>query len=83
MNERIRVPEIRVIYGEANLVLPTHKALAKAKSLGLDLVEIATHARQWALDDVAKHCENPKLSDDEIGGGDWFVSYLRQCHREM
>lgn len=48
-----------------------------------ELGEIATHARQWALDDIAKHCENPKLSDDEIGGGDWFVSYLRQCRREM
>jgi len=45
VNERIRASEIRVIYGEHNVVLPTHKALSKAKELGLDLVEIAPHAR--------------------------------------
>lgn len=45
VNERIRASEIRVIYGEHNVVLPTHKALKKAKELGLDLVEIAPNAR--------------------------------------
>lgn len=45
VNDRIRCPEIRVIYGEHNVVLPTHKALAKAKELGLDLVEIAPNAK--------------------------------------
>ena len=45
MNERIRASEIRVIYEEHNVVIPTHKALQKAKQLGLDLVEIAPHAR--------------------------------------
>lgn len=45
VNERIRVPEIRVLYGEHNAVLPTSQALQKAKSLGLDLVEVAPHAR--------------------------------------
>ncbi len=45
VNERIRSSEIRVIYGEHNVVLPTHKALKKAKELGLDLVEIAPNAR--------------------------------------
>ena len=45
VNDRIRSPEIRVIYGEHNVILPTHKALAKAKELGLDLVEIAPNAR--------------------------------------
>ncbi|NRB74989.1 MAG: translation initiation factor IF-3 [Verrucomicrobiales bacterium] len=45
VNDRIRAPEIRVIYGEHNVVLPTHKALNKAKELGLDLVEIAPHAK--------------------------------------
>lgn len=45
MNERIRSPEIRVIFGEHNVVLPTWKALNKAKELGLDLVEVAPNAR--------------------------------------
>jgi len=34
----------RVLYQELSLVLPTRKALAKAKELGLDLVEIAPNA---------------------------------------
>lgn len=33
-----------MIYGEHNAILPTYKALKKAKELGLDLVEIAPHA---------------------------------------
>jgi len=45
INDKIRCPEIRVIYGEHNVVLPTWKALNKAKELGLDLVEIAPHAK--------------------------------------
>lgn len=45
VNERIRAPQIRVIYGEHNVVIPTHKALKKAKELSLDLVEIAPNAK--------------------------------------
>jgi translation initiation factor IF-3 len=45
VNDKIRCPEIRVIYGEHNVVLPTWKALNKAKELGLDLVEIAPNAK--------------------------------------
>mmetsp|Transcript_17601 Transcript_17601/g.38112 ORF Transcript_17601/g.38112 Transcript_17601/m.38112 type:complete len:813 (+) Transcript_17601:1-2439(+) len=48
-----------------------------------ELRDMSVHARQWALTDIARHCENPKLSDDEIGGGEWFIAYLRQCHREI
>ncbi len=80
VNERIRVPEIRVIYGEANLVLPTHKALTKAKSLGLDLVEIAPHARppvcrivdygKWKYEQAKlKKSEKPKKRDKEVKFG--------------
>ena len=45
MNERIRVPEVRVIYKDINAVVPTRKAIAKAKELGLDLVEVAGNVR--------------------------------------
>lgn len=45
INERIRVPEIRVLYGEQNDVMATSQALQAAKKLGLDLVEVAPHAR--------------------------------------
>jgi translation initiation factor IF-3 len=44
INERIRAPEVRVLYQDLSVVLPTRKALAKAKELGLDLVEIAPNA---------------------------------------
>ena len=48
-----------------------------------ELREMSIRAREWALDDIAKHSADPKLSDDDIGGGEWFLAYLRQCHREM
>ncbi len=46
MNERIRVPEVRVIdeKGENLGVLATDKAIAAAKERGLDLVEVAPQA---------------------------------------
>ncbi|MFK5920861.1 MAG: translation initiation factor IF-3 [Verrucomicrobiota bacterium] len=45
MNHHIRVPEIRVIYKEVNIVMQTRDALGKAKALGLDLVEVAPNVR--------------------------------------
>ena len=46
VNEKIRAPKIRVVYGEGQQlgVMTPHEALAKAKSVGLDLVEIAAKA---------------------------------------
>lgn len=43
----------------------------------------ALRTQEWILEDIKKHCLDPKLSDDGIGGGDWFMSYLREAHREM
>jgi translation initiation factor IF-3 len=42
VNQRIRVPEVRVIGAEGEMlgVLATHEALRKAQELGLDLVEV-------------------------------------------
>ena len=47
MNERIRVPQVRVIAddGEQAGVLPIRDALALAQSRGLDLVEVSPTAR--------------------------------------
>lgn len=47
INERIGVREVRVIIedGEQLGVLPTREALAKARELGLDLVEVAPTSR--------------------------------------
>lgn len=46
MNERIRVPQVRVIGadGEQIGILPTRDALLKARELGLDLVEVSPNA---------------------------------------
>ena len=47
VNHRIRVPEIRLIDedGEQAGVVDTQKAKQRAQELGLDLVEVAPHAR--------------------------------------
>ncbi|MDB4353889.1 translation initiation factor IF-3 [Akkermansiaceae bacterium] len=46
VNEKIRAPKIRVVYGEGQQlgVMTPSQALEKAKSVGLDLVEIAAKA---------------------------------------
>lgn len=45
-NEQIRVPQVRLIYNGQNLgVVPTQEALAKARAVGLDLVEVAAQAK--------------------------------------
>ncbi len=46
VNEKIRVPELRVIDENSEMlgVLPTHKALAMAKERGYDLVEVSPKA---------------------------------------
>jgi translation initiation factor IF-3 len=45
INQRIRVPEVRVIAEEEQLgVMPTHEALRLAEEKGLDLVEISPRA---------------------------------------
>ena len=47
VNDRIRAPKIRVVYGEDSQqlgVMTTREAIDKAKSVGLDLVEIAHKA---------------------------------------
>ncbi len=47
VNEKIRAPKVRVVYGEDSQqlgVMSTREAVDKAKSVGLDLVEIAANA---------------------------------------
>jgi len=46
VNDKIRAPKVRVVYGEGQQlgVMSTHEAVEKAKSVGLDLVEIAANA---------------------------------------
>lgn len=43
VNDRIRAPKVRVVYGEGQQlgIMSTREAIEKAKSVGLDLVEIA------------------------------------------
>lgn len=48
-----------------------------------ELRELAVAAREWVLGDIKTHCTDPKHSDDEIGGGEWFLSYLREAFRDI
>lgn len=47
INERIRVPEVRLVGpdGEQRGIVPTNEALAIAEDAGLDLVEVAPNAK--------------------------------------
>ncbi|MHC4473858.1 MAG: translation initiation factor IF-3 [Planctomycetota bacterium] len=47
MNERIRVPEVRLVgeEGEQVGIVPTEEARERARELGMDLVEVAPNAR--------------------------------------
>lgn len=46
-NERIRVPEVRVVTAKGEMlgILPTEKAIALAREQGVDLIEIAANAQ--------------------------------------
>ncbi|MCH5284282.1 MAG: translation initiation factor IF-3 [Akkermansiaceae bacterium] len=46
VNDRIRAPRVRVVTAEGDQlgIMPTREALARAKDMGLDLVEVAPNA---------------------------------------
>lgn len=44
INEQIKAPEVRLIHEGIADVMPTHEALAKAREVGLDLIEISPTA---------------------------------------
>ena len=48
-----------------------------------DLGDLANAAREWVLNDCENQCMDPKNADDEIGGGEWFLAYLREVHRDI
>ena len=59
INERIRVPEVRLIDEKGNQVgvVPTHEALRMARDRGLDLMEVAPNIRP----PVCKICDYGKF----------------------
>eukprot|EP00957_Ditylum_brightwellii_P169635 12911889-Ditylum_brightwellii.AAC.1 len=40
-------------------------------------------AKSWALEDIKRHLDDPKGSDSEHGGGEWFLAWLRSAHRDI
>ena len=70
MNEGIRAPEVRVIGPEAENfgVLPIHEALAKARELGLDLIEVSPNAQPpvCKITDYGKFKYEQKKKDKDI-----------------
>ncbi|PIR82788.1 translation initiation factor IF-3 [Candidatus Kaiserbacteria bacterium CG10_big_fil_rev_8_21_14_0_10_59_10] len=70
MNEGIRVPEVRVIgpEGENFGVLPTKEAIAKAREMGYDLIEVSAQARPpvTRITDYGKYKYEQKKKDKEV-----------------
>lgn len=70
MNEGIRAPEIRCLgpEGENFGVIPTREALAKAKELGLDLIEVSPNANPpvCKITDYGKFKYEQKKKDKEV-----------------
>lgn len=61
-NQRIRVPEVRVVFeGQMLGVMPTQEALARARKEGLDLVEVDARA----VPPVCKILDSGKLKYEE------------------
>jgi len=48
-----------------------------------DLNDIARDIKKWLGASITYQCKDPKEADNEIGGGDWFLAYLRECHRDI
>ena len=48
-----------------------------------ECADFARLTREWALEAVRGHAADPKGADDEHGGGEWFLAYLRAVHREI
>lgn len=62
INQRIRVPEVRVVFGGEMLgVMPTQQALRRAREEGLDLVEVDARA----VPPVCKILDSGKLRYEE------------------
>ncbi len=70
INEEIRVPEVRVVGSEGeNLdIMPTSEAVAKARALGLDLIEISPKANPPVakITDYGKYQYEAKKKAKEI-----------------
>ncbi len=73
MNERIRIPPVRVInQNQEQLgVIPTHEALALAREAGLDLVEVSPTENPpvCRILDYGKHIYDKKKKQKVAAGG--------------
>jgi translation initiation factor IF-3 len=71
-NEQIRIPQVLLVYEGRNLgVMSNHEALAKARAVGLDLVEVSPHSRPpvCSIMDYGKYMfEKQKKQKTKQGG---------------
>jgi hypothetical protein len=44
---------------------------------------VALAIKNWIIDSIHSNMDDPKGSDDEECGGEWFASYLRAIHRDV
>lgn len=45
--------------------------------------QFAVTARDWILRKIQRQADDPKRSDDDECGGEWFEAYLRAVHRDI
>jgi len=45
--------------------------------------KVALLIKSFVLDSIRRHMRDPKSSDDQECGGEWFVGFLRAVHREI
>jgi hypothetical protein len=56
---------------------------AAAASASRSTSGVAAEAKNWFLETVRRHSDDPKGSDDIHGGGEWFEAFLRAAHRDI
>ena len=78
-NERIRVPQVRLIFDGQNLgVVPTHEALSKARANGLDLVEVSAASRPpvCSIMDYGKYMYERQKKEKKEKTLGWHISRM-------
>ena len=87
MNERIRVPKVRVVDAEGKQlgIMPTKEALRLAREMGLDLVEIAPHARPpvCKIMDYGKFLYEQKKKQKEAARKQKIASDLKEIRLNL
>lgn len=56
---------------------------ARLAARGGEFAELVASAKSRVLEQIAYIAEDPKGHDDQENGGEWFVAFLREVHRNI